>query len=157
MLNPASKHNGNAYVMFRNLKSNMSLLIRIWQWALNGTVAFNNLSFKKAGGEGGGITLGYGVVSPEFSVKVKRNKASSPELHLGLLVQPPYVLIPSLVVAREPAARWGWWIGTSSSCTYCSSLLIGAQSFHTILIPSPTDLLFGDLVFILQNKRCRPK
>lgn len=50
------------------------------------TVVFNNLSFKKAGGEGGGIALGYGAVSPVFSVKVKRNKASSPGLHLGLLV-----------------------------------------------------------------------
>ena len=50
------------------------------------TVVFNNLSFKKAGGEGGGIALRYGVVSPDFSVKVKRNKASSPELRHGLLV-----------------------------------------------------------------------
>lgn len=50
------------------------------------TVVFNNLSFKKAGGKGGRIALGYGAASPDRSVKVKRNKASSPELHLGLLV-----------------------------------------------------------------------
>lgn len=52
----------------------------------DGTVVFNNLSFKKARGEGGRIALGYGVVSPDFSVKEKKNKASSPELYLGLLV-----------------------------------------------------------------------
>lgn len=37
------------------------------------TVVFNNLSFTKAEGERSGIALGYGVVSPGFSVKEKRN------------------------------------------------------------------------------------
>jgi len=50
------------------------------------TVVFNNFSFKKGRGEERGIALGYGVVCPDFSVKEKRSKASSPELRLGLLV-----------------------------------------------------------------------
>lgn len=66
MLSPASKHNGNAYVMFSNLKSNICHFLsesrnRLWQNSCLQKPEF------QIGGKGGGIALGYGVVNPDFS------------------------------------------------------------------------------------------
>lgn len=36
------------------------------------------MSFRRAGSEGGGTALRYGMVTLDFTAKVKRNKASSP-------------------------------------------------------------------------------
>lgn len=85
MLSPASKHNGNAYVMFCNLKSNICHFLsescnRLWQ-----NSCLQKLEFQ-IGAEGDGIALGYGVVKQILVVKWKRNKASASEVHPGLLL-----------------------------------------------------------------------
>lgn len=85
MLSPASKHNGNTYVMFSSLKSNYVTSCQNLATGFNRAVVFNGLSFEKTGGEEGGIALGYGVVSPDIRVKGKRSETSL-ELCLGPLV-----------------------------------------------------------------------